>query len=272
MPTSYPFPISFCSIGLRHKPAAEALDQIASAGFRGVELWYPHIEKLGEEGQRGVAGQCQKLGLAPTVIAPYFSFTRGEEWRTKSIETARAALKAAAIFQVKKIRTFVDIGPDGLPSDRATEADWAAACAGLRELCDLDRATDFVVETHENTLADSLPTIQRLFQEVDRRNLRLNFQVNADFVKRGHMECLEILYPYIAHMHWEQLREDMTATYIDEPGRVDFTGLIGWLAAKGYRGTASVEYCWDPVDEKRIPSAVRYLDAVIGKLGAKSAG
>jgi len=267
--SNYPFPVLFCSIGLRHKPVTEAFEQIAAAGFRGVEIWWPHIEKLDAEQLRGVAGQCQKLGLAPTVIAPYFAFTRGEEWRQRSIETARAALKAAAILQVKKIRTFVDIGPDGMPSERATEADWAAACAGLRELCDLDPGSEFVVETHENTLADTLPTIQRLFKEVDRPNLRLNFQVNPDFLQRGYMKCLEILYPLVTHMHWDQLREDLSPTYIDEPGRVDFAQMIGWLVAKGYRGTASVECCWNPVDEKRIPSSARFLDTLMGELGAR---
>ena len=267
--SNYPFPILFCSIGLRGKPVAEALDQIAAAGFRGVEIWWPHLEKLDEEQLRGVAGQCKKLGLAPMVIAPYFSFTRGEEWRVRSLETARAALKAAAILQVKKIRTFVDIGPDGLPSERATEADWTAAIAGLRELCDLDPGSEFVVETHENTLADSLPTIQRLFTAVDRPNLKLNFQINPDFLKRGYMECLEILYPLATHMHWDQLPDAGKATYIDEPGLVDFGQLIGWLVARGYRGTASVEYCWSPVDENRIPSAVRFLDGLMGKLDAR---
>ena len=62
MPIAYPFAISFCSIGLRNKPVAEALEQIAQAGFRGVEIWWPHLEKLTAEEQQAVAGQCRKLG------------------------------------------------------------------------------------------------------------------------------------------------------------------------------------------------------------------
>ena len=268
---TYPFTISFCSIGLRNKPVTEALDQIARAGFRAVEILYPHLEKLNEEELHGVAAQCAKLGVKPIVIAPYFSFTRGAEWRQRSIETARAVLKAAAILQVKKIRTFVDIGPDGLPSQRATASDWAAACDGLRELCELDPGSDFVVETHENTLANTLPTIERLLKEVARPNLRLNFQANTDFMQRGFMQCLEILYPHVSHMHWEQVCDGKPSAYIDEPGQIDFAQLIGWLKAKGYRGSASVEYCWQPVDEERIPSAVRFLDAIVAGLEAKSA-
>ena len=270
MSAAYPFTIACCSIGLRNRPAVEAFDMIAAAGFRAVEIWYPHIEKLNEAERHAAAEQCRRLGLRPIVISPYFSFTRDEEWRTRSLETARAALEMAKLFDVKKIRTFVDIGPDGLPSSRADESQWRVACAGLRKLCDLDPATEFVVETHENTLADTLPTVQRLLKEVDRANLKLNFQAGEDFLKRGYIECLEILFPHISHLHWEQLTPNHKATYIDEPGVFDFVEIIAWLVKKGYQGTASVEYCWTPIEEERIASAVRFLDGVIEKAGAKA--
>jgi sugar phosphate isomerase/epimerase len=269
--SAYPFTIACCSIALRNKPIAEALEQIAAAGFRAVEILYPHVEKLDADGRRAVADQCRKLGVTPIVLAPYFSFTRGDEWVQRSLQTAREALEIAAVLGVKKIRTFVDIGPDGLPSARATEADWRAACAGLKELCALDPATEFVIETHENTLANTLPTVQRLLAEVDRPNLKINFQLTTDFAERGYMKCLETHFPHVTHMHWDQVRDDMSGTYIDEPGRIDFAELIAWLVAKGYRGTASVEYCWNPIDEERLPSAVRFLDGVMEKLGRPSA-
>jgi sugar phosphate isomerase/epimerase len=260
-----PFLISCCSIALRNRPVMEAIDSIANAGFEGIEFWYPHVEKLDEAELREVAKHCRGRGLRPTVIAPYFSFTRDEEWRTRSLETARAALKISDILGIKKIRTFVDIGPDGLPSARADASHWQAARAGLQQLCDLDPARAFVVETHGNTLADSLPTIQRLLKEVDRPNLLLNFQYNEDFAERGFMQCLETLYPFVNHMHWQQHLPDGGEGYLEEPGLIDFEVLIGWLAARGYKGTASVEYCWQPVDETRLNTAGRYLARIGGK-------
>jgi sugar phosphate isomerase/epimerase len=266
LPT-HPFLISCCSIALRDRPVAEALGMIAEAGFPGVEIWYPHIEKLDADGLRGVAEQCARLRLTPTVISPYFAFTRGEEWHARSLKTARDVLAAAKVLQVKKIRTFIDIGPDGLASQDATAAHWQAARDGLHELCALDPASDFVIETHEQTLADSLPTVQRILEEVDRPNLHVNFQVNQEFLKLDYMQCLETLFPFVTHMHWDQIREDGTATYIEEPGLVDFPRMIGWLASRNYQGTASVEYCWHPIEEKRLGTAVQFLSNLIGKPG-----
>ncbi len=259
---SFPFSISCCSIALREHPVAAAIDLIAAAGFGGIEFWFPHLENLDHAGLLNVSDQCARKQLTPLVISPYFSFTRGEEWKLKSLDTARQALKIAKVLEVGKIRTFVDIGPDGLPSHRATPTHWHAAREGLRELCALDPNSLFVVETHVNTLADTLPSVQRLLEEVDRPNLRLNFQANPDFLQRGYRESLEALFPYIHHLHWQQHRADGTETYLEEAGLINFQAVIEWLLSKNYRGTASVEYCWQPVDENRIGTAACFLSGI----------
>jgi sugar phosphate isomerase/epimerase len=174
-------------------------------------------------------------------------------------------LQIASALGVKKIRTFVDCGPDGLSSGRAKEAHWEAACRGLKELCEMDPSTDFVVETHENTLADTLPSVERLLKDVAKRNLRLNYQATADFLERGYLACIETLFPVIAHMHWEQIRPDGRATYIEEEGLIDFGELIELLTIKGYTGTASVEYCWTPVEAGRVNSAWRHLAGLLSQ-------
>ena len=133
-------------------------------------------------------------------------------------------------------------------------------------MCDLDPTVEFVVETHENTLADTLPTCERLLREVERANLKLNFQVGADFLERGYLKCLDILYPHVSHLHWDQIAPDGKATYLEEPGKIDFAEMMAWLAARGYRGPASVEYCWKDVPVARVATAARFLDKLAAKL------
>jgi 3-dehydroshikimate dehydratase len=258
------FTLCISTIALRNQPIAKALDIVAAAGFPGVEIWYAHIEKMSDEEIREVARQCEKLKLKVEVVSPYFAFTRGEEWRKTSIATAGRALSAARILGAGKIRTFVDIGPDGMPSARATEADWSAAIAGLRELCDLDPHVQFVVETHPNTLADSLDTVQRLLRETERPNLKLNFQVNPDFLQRGWRKCLEVLYPDVVHMHWSQETEGGHGDgYVENPGLVDFAQWINYLREKRYAGSASVEYCWADADPARVATAYQFLASLM---------
>lgn len=255
----FPFLISCCSIALRNLPVFDAVERIARAGFPGVEILYPHIEQLDEAALRELKERCSSLGLAITMISPYFFFTRGREKAMESLRTAGKAIEAAHILGVKKIRTFIDCGPDGLPSSKAEDGHWQGARAGLKELCALDPAIEFAIETHENTLADTLPSVRRILEEVSAPNLALNYQANADFLQRGYLVCLASLFPAVTHMHWEQLMSDGAPTYIEETGVIDFAELIGFLRSRSYSGTASVEYCWTPVEEGRIDSAWRYL-------------
>ena len=257
------FQIACCSIALRNNPILEVVDEIADAGFEGIEILHRSIETLDDAAVRELAQHCAKRNLPVTAISPYFTFTRGREAWLETMKTAEKVLKVGAILGTKKVRTFVDVGPDGLPSCRADESHWKAATEGLRALCNLDPSVEFVVETHDNTLADTLPTVQRLFAEVNKPNLRLNYQGSTDFMERGYFECLETLYPLMSHMHWDQVLPDGNVTYIDEPGRIDFPKLISYLVSKGYAGTASVEYCWIPVEEGRVRSAWKFLQGMI---------
>jgi 3-dehydroshikimate dehydratase len=259
------FPIACCSIALRDLPILEAAGQIADAGFHGIEIWYPHVERMDTTELREVAAACASLGLSIIVISPYFSFTSGRERWNQSVELAKGVLHAANCLKVNKIRTFIDCGP-GLGSETAKGEHWVAAREGLEKLCSLDPEKIFLVETHEKTLANTLPSVRRILREVDRPNLRLNLQATRDFLSRGFLSCLEELYPWVDHMHWEQIRPDHSPTYIEEEGLIDFESIIEFLQAMDYRGTASVEYCWTPVEEGRIASAARYLQGLLHKM------
>jgi len=224
-----------------------------------VEIWHPHIESLDDEGLREIRRLCGSLLLDTPVIAPYFSFTRGRERWEESIRCAERVLHAAHVIGVRKIRTFVDCGNDGLASQAASPADWEAACEGLRALCSMDDGMEFVVETHEKTLANDVPSIHRLLEKVSAANLRLNFQATPAFLSSGYLECLDELFPHVSHMHWEQILPDGSPIFIEDAGMIDFPGLMQFLLKRRYSGTASLEYCWTSVPPERIRSAHAYL-------------
>lgn len=255
-------PILCSSIALRDRPLKEAACTIAEAGFAGIEILHPHIAGMSLAELEEIGAYCHKLGLGIGVISPYFVFTRSIGRTKESLKAAEEVLQQAKVLGVTRIRTFVDCGPDGLTSEEATEADWSAACKGLRELCALSPSTLFVVETHDWTLADTLPSTQRLIREVAQPNLKLNYQPTHDFMRRGFLDCFRDLFPCIAHMHWKQVRADGSETYLEEPGEIDFSALVELMRTMDYSGTASVEYCWSPIESGRLTSAARFLDQV----------
>lgn len=257
--------LSCCSIALRELPVSSAIEVIAKAGFRGVEIWFPHIQHLSNSELREVADRCMHLDLSVPVIAPYFSFTRGAEMLRNSLKTAETVLGAAEILRSEKVRTFIDIGRDGLASREAEPHHWKSATEGLKQLCALDTSRQFVVETHENTLADSLPSARRIVEEVTAPNLKINFQSNRDFLSRGYIPCLSALYPAVSHLHLQQIRADASETYVEEEGQIDFHEVLAWLRNHHYAESLSVEYCWTPVEAARLSSAFTFLTDQTGK-------
>jgi len=254
--------IGFCSLALRKLPIEDAIRQITESGFREIEVWYAHVQAKADAELRDLARFAAERGAILTVLSPYFFFTRGEKAWNESLENARRVVHCAGLLGIPKVRTFVDAGPDGLASTNARPEHWDAAIRGLQALCALDRSREFVVETHENTLADTLPCVQRLLDEVGEPNLKLNYQSNSDFLDRGFIPCLETLWPHVSHMHWQQAVAGQHEGYLEDPGLIDFSALAALVTQKDYRGTISVEYCWPDVDPARIRSAAAYLDGL----------
>jgi len=251
--------VGFCSIALRHSPVEEAVSRIALAGFSTIELWHPHIKELSLEKLSQLADAWKEMGIGISVLSPYFTFTRGRDKWLESISLADRSVVAARVLQAGKIRTFIDIGPDGLPSQKAKPSDWRRACRALRTICAFDRSLEFVIETHDNTLADTVDSVLRLVEETAEPNLKINFQANTDFMKRGYIESLEELWPHVTHMHWQQMKPDGTPTYLEEQGCIDFQEIGTFLAGRKYRGTISVEYCWQNLESNRIASACEFI-------------
>lgn len=263
------FLISCCSIALRDQPALEAVKRISEAGFTAIEFLHTHLQGLHGQELAELSKSCLRLNMEVTVVSPYFSFTKGPEKVEESLQNAQAVVAAAKILGAKKIRTFIDVGSNGLPSARAGLDDWKGAGEGLRRLCAIDRSMEFIIETHKNTLADTLSSTKRLLTETEAPNLKINFQANRDFLQRGYLASMQELFPFISHFHWQQVLPDETETYLEEAGLVPFEEVLEFLRLEKYTGTASVEYCWPNVPPERIASACQYLGGIYDNLNRR---
>jgi sugar phosphate isomerase/epimerase len=175
------------------------------------------------------------------------------------MQTASRSVEIARILGIPKIRTFTDAGPDALPSEKAAEAQWAQCIKGLREIAAMAPELDFVVETHNNSLANSVQSCRRIIRETNVPNLHLNFQHTAEFLRDGYMASFDALFPWITHMHLAQAGRDHGDSWMETEGLIDFPALFRHLKEKDYRGTFSIEYCWQNIPWERAESAFQYV-------------
>ena len=255
--------LDFCSIAFRNEPLEQIIPRLAGIGYDGVELFFAHVEGRDNTALKSLRHLADHHGIRLPVFSPYFSFTRGPAEYDQTLKTAARAVEIAHILGATKIRTFTDVGPDGLASEQATPAHWQQAVRGLQAVTALDRGIEFVVETHERTLADTVETTRRLLDEVAAPNLKVNFQACEGFRRYGVDAAFVALAPWITHMHLQQVTPVHTDGWVENAGAIDFPEFIGHVKAASYRGSMSVEYTWQGVPWERAASAHRYLRSLL---------
>ena len=251
--------LNFCSIAFRHEPLEQIIPRLTSIGYDGVEVFFTHVDGMDAAGLKAIRRQADELKIRLPVFSPYFCLTRGPVEYDQTLRTASRAIEVAQILGVTKIRTFTDVGPDGLASAHATNAHWEQAVRGLQTITAMDRNLEFVVETHEQTLADTVDTIRRLMREVSAPNLKVIFQSCKDFLRHGLNTAFDDLAPWISHLHLHQTAASQGDGWVESAGEIDFPDFITHIKRAGYRGSMSVEYCWRDVPWERAESAHRYL-------------
>lgn len=252
--------ICACSIAFRKEAIADALPRLAQWGFAGVEAWGPHLDQLDDAGLDALRRQAADLGLAIPVVSPYLFLTRDDpELLARSLATAERSVHQARRLGASRIRTFVDAGPQGIGSAQADAGHWARAIANLRRITALAPELLFVIETHPNTLADTAETTLRLLREVGAPNLRVLFQP----LRSDCLDDWQALRQHVHHVHLQQQHATGHGHLDDEP---DTLGpLLARLAAEGYAGTMSIEYCWPSVDPARLQGGLAWLRGRLGR-------
>ena len=195
--------MSLCTISFRHQLIS--LEQIvqwaAKHEFQGIELWGVHGKNLRDFPQYHRQWLTAK-NLKVSMISDYLPLG-GDEAR--AIEKMRELCQLARFWGAKKIRTFA--GDQASATIRHSERSrWSER---LKILCDIaaEYGLYLLVETHPDTLADTLTSTLRLLQEVNHAQLKINFDVIHLWEAGDNpQQAFTALAPYIMHMHFKNIR------------------------------------------------------------------
>jgi 3-dehydroshikimate dehydratase len=249
--------LSLCSIAFRYEPIEDLLPRIARAGFPAVEIFGMQIDGKSDTELQVIKAAADRAHVKILVLSPYFSFPRTQELYQESMARAEKFVHYCHVLDAPKIRTFIDVGPKGLGSAAATPEQWQQGVAGLKAITALDRSINFVVETHEKTLADTAASSLRIMQDVAAPNLKILFQPDT-FIKEGILEAYDTLRPYIDHLHLCNLNAQNHSSWIEE-GVIDYPAFFRHLKETNYQGSASLEYCHEGATWEKIESGYNYI-------------
>lgn len=195
---------SVCTISFRHQLIS--LERIASWAkahqFDAIELWGVHAKNLRQSSdvnQEMLAEQS----LSVSMVSDYLPLD-GD--LAVSLESAKSLCAITRSWGAKKLRTFSGNKPSaGMSAEERT-----ACTKRLREYCKIaaDYGIYLIVETHPNTLADTLESTLQLIEEVNHPALRINFDViHVWEMGSDPIIALNQLAPLIEHMHYKNITQ-----------------------------------------------------------------
>lgn len=155
---------SICTTGLKSLTLEKIIAEARRLGLQGVEIWSGHIEDYLDRG--GTLSELRALldsnQLHVPSLSEYSYFTKSGEAYQADLACVQRSAEWAKALQCPRVRTFAG----HVPSREATSEQWTMAAAGLREAlrsCSW-QGVALAVEIHNNTLADTADSLDRLLQ------------------------------------------------------------------------------------------------------------
>jgi sugar phosphate isomerase/epimerase len=243
----------------------EALDGIAKAGFKGVELsavpgWTEHVSL--DKDPAKVRSEIERRGLVATVLSAHSDLTTQE-----GLEHGLKGLKWAARYGLPVMVTAVGGHQSASESEAAFFANLPALTAAAASA-----GVIVALEIHGDIMASgerSLPLIEKIGSEW----VRVNYDTaNVEYYSgRKAVDDLSAIVPYLAHVHLKDHKGGKGDWYFPAcgEGNVDFARVLEILKASGYSGGYSVETefsgePWPPLAEvdRSMKSSYKHLSTL----------
>ena len=194
-----------CTISFRHQLIS--IDQLAKwariNNFQGIELWGVHAKNLADQPEYN-KDWLAEYGLRTTMISDYLPLHSSEQ---NLFHITQTLSRLCDHWGCKKIRTFAGNKASAQTSDEEREQLFSR----LRKICDwlADFHLNLIIETHPNTYTDSLASTEHLLAEVNRSNLKINFDVLHVWESKADIiTALERLAPHIQHFHLKNVKSE----------------------------------------------------------------
>ncbi|MEK7016983.1 sugar phosphate isomerase/epimerase family protein [Bacillus sp. FSL R9-9410] len=213
---------SLCTISFRHQLISftDIVQFAYENGFEGIELWGTHAQNLYMQERETTEREIDYLkdkNLEVTMISDYLDISLLADFQ-KTMEKCEQLVTLANWFNTNKIRTFA--GQKG--SEDFSEQERKEYVKRIRMICDLFAQHNMYIllETHPNTLTDTLSSTVKLLEEVNHPYLK----INLDFLHiwesgADPIDSFQRLKPWIQHYHFKNI-SSAEYLHVFEPNNV----------------------------------------------------
>ena len=221
------------------RPLADLLDPMAAAGFRELEVWGYHLDRLSEAEVEHLTGALQARGMRAVGVGAYPSFhleggEDEEQGRTLDRLLAAAVRLGASVFK---------IFPGRVASADAGETVWSRSVEGMGRLAGRTGEAGMLLtlETHGGTLCDTLDGTRRLLDRLPEDGVGICFQPYVEHDTAAAIAAFDALRPRVRHLHLQN-RKDGAAALLEEGDWTDYRRFLPHVRRSGFDGVLCLEF------------------------------
>lgn len=239
------------------RPLTDLLPAIAGAGFKTVDLWGYHVNRLSDSELATVKHALFRMKLDVCRISSYMTAECTSEGADPS-QVIDRYLALAGAFGAKSLRIFF-----GMPKGYADfdEAWWKTTVDIVTELCDKagKAGVSVAAETHGNTACDCLEGCLEMRKRMNGRvGLVYQFMSRNNEENHAHVRALA---GAMEAFHLQN-RDPETRTFTPlADGPIDYENLLATAKSAGFDGDLVIEFvegCTaDPFDLRAVLEAAR---------------
>ena len=220
-------------------PLVDLLDPMAAAGFRDLEVWGYHLDRLSEAGVEQLTAALEARGMRAVGVGAYPAFhlegAEDEEERRSLEQLVGAAVHlGASVFK---------IFPGRVASAEAGEALWRRSVEGMRRLAGRTAEAGMLLtlETHGGTLCDTLDGTRRLLEQLPEDGVGICFQPYVEHDTAAAKAAFDALGPRVRLVHLQN-RKDGAAALLEEGDWTDYRRFLPHVRRSGFDGPMCLEF------------------------------
>lgn len=222
-------------------PLVDLLDPVAAAGFTDLELWGYHVDRLDDAGIEGLRQGLAERSQRALAVGAYPAFHLDGAEDEAEVARLERVVGVSATLGARLFKIF----PGRVGSAQADDAIRRRSVERLRALADrtAQAGMRLTLETHGNTLCDTLDSTQRLFDELgEHDNVGLCFQPYTEQDTDAAIAMFDTLGDRVWHVHLQNRDEARTATRLAEGSWTDYGRFLPHVRDSGFDGTLCIEF------------------------------
>jgi len=220
----------------------DLLPAIAEHGFKDLEVWQYHVDRLSEVALPKLKSQLDALGISTPVLGIYPKIhLEGKDGREELVHALRL-LDTAVYLEANTVKMFVGTVASG-QLDHEAHARSVKFLEGLTELA-AERDLLITGETHANTLFDTVESALETLDKLDPDVFGVCFQP-YDANLADAQKAFSALQDRVWHLHY-QGRKGNEICLLEEAD-LDYAAYTRFIAESHFVGYLSIEFVKDCV-------------------------